>query len=346
MDHRGGNARTITAIALIDVLDDLLAPLVLEIHVDIGRLAAFRGNEPLEQQIDLRRIDGRDVQAVAHGGIGRRTTPLAEDVVADGIAHDVMHRQEIPRVVELRDDAQLLLDGFADMRRNAIGIAHRSALPGQVGQMFVRRQARRDRFVRIFIGQFLQRKAAAPDDLLRAQHSVGMVAEQPRHLLRGFQVTLGIGLQGKARLVDAAAETNAGHHVLQRTPIGQVVEHVVGGHHRQRQLGHRAQTARIIATIAAVGGEICPAAKISPQALDICAEAGIQPVRRDDKQDLSLAVFQQIGVVQEAAVGGLRRIAAVAMRHASLADGEQTRQPSPGRAILRVAEQIRRVVAE
>jgi hypothetical protein len=173
-----------------------------------------------------------------------------------------------------------------------------------------------------------------------------MVAEQPAHLLRGFQVALGIGLQGNARLVDAAAKTNAGHHILQWASIWQVVEDIVGGHHRQWQLGQRAQSASIVTTIAAVGGEIRAAAEISPQALDICAEIGIQPVRRDDEQDLPFAVFHQIGVVQKAAVGGLRCIAAVAMRHASLADGEQTRQSSPGCAILRVAEQIRRAVAE
>src|SRR5262249_50951023 len=47
-DHGGGKARTVTAVALIDVLDDLLTPLVLEIDIDIGRLASFRRDEALE----------------------------------------------------------------------------------------------------------------------------------------------------------------------------------------------------------------------------------------------------------------------------------------------------------
>ena len=71
MDHRGGDARALAALALVDVLDDLLAPLVLEVHIDIRRLAAFGGNEALEQQIDLRRIDRSDEEAVAHRRIGR-----------------------------------------------------------------------------------------------------------------------------------------------------------------------------------------------------------------------------------------------------------------------------------
>ena len=187
MNHRRCNAGALAAIALIDVLDDLLAPLVFEIHVDVRWLAALRGNEALEQQVDLRRIDRGDVQAIAHRGIGRRTAALAENAAADGVAHDVMHRQEIPRVVELRDDAQFLFDGIAHVRRNTVGIAHRRALPGQVGKMLVRCQAARNWFVGIFIGEFPEREAAVLDDVLRAQHRLGIFAEQTLHLLRRFQ---------------------------------------------------------------------------------------------------------------------------------------------------------------
>ena len=53
-DHRRREAGTLAAIFLVDVLDDLLAPLVLEIDVDVGRLAALRRHEALEQKIDRR----------------------------------------------------------------------------------------------------------------------------------------------------------------------------------------------------------------------------------------------------------------------------------------------------
>ncbi len=51
------------AIALIDVLDHDLAPLMLEIDVDVGRLAALGGDEALEQEVDPRRIDRGDAEA-------------------------------------------------------------------------------------------------------------------------------------------------------------------------------------------------------------------------------------------------------------------------------------------
>jgi hypothetical protein len=53
-DHRGGEGRVVAAVGLVDPLDDLLAPLVLEIDVDVGRLVALGRDEPLEQQIDAR----------------------------------------------------------------------------------------------------------------------------------------------------------------------------------------------------------------------------------------------------------------------------------------------------
>ncbi len=53
VDDGGGDARAIAAVALVDVLDDLLAPLMLEIDVDVRRLAALDGDEALEQQVDL-----------------------------------------------------------------------------------------------------------------------------------------------------------------------------------------------------------------------------------------------------------------------------------------------------
>ncbi len=42
-DHRGAERRPVAAIGLVNPLDDLLAPLVLEIDIDVGRLAALLG---------------------------------------------------------------------------------------------------------------------------------------------------------------------------------------------------------------------------------------------------------------------------------------------------------------
>ena len=51
-DHGGGQRGMVAAVGAVDPLDHLLAPLMLEIDVDVGRLVALGRDEALEQQVD------------------------------------------------------------------------------------------------------------------------------------------------------------------------------------------------------------------------------------------------------------------------------------------------------
>ncbi len=79
----------------------------------------------------------------------------------------------------------------------------------------------------------------------------GWYGEQPRHLGGGLQVALGIGLQPVARLADPAARADARHHVLERAPLGMVVERVRDSDHRRAggraQLGEQTEAAPLVA---------------------------------------------------------------------------------------------------
>ncbi len=99
VDHRGAQARAVAAVLLVDVLDHLLAPLVLEIDVDVGRLAAFLGDEAVEQQLVLGRIDLGDAEAEAHRRIRRAAAPLAQDrrLLRAGEVDDFLDSQEVGR---------------------------------------------------------------------------------------------------------------------------------------------------------------------------------------------------------------------------------------------------------
>ena len=112
-DDGRGDAGMVASVALVDVLDHLLAPLVLEIDVDVGRLAAILGDEALEQQAAFARVDVGDAQAVADRRVRRRAAALAEDVLAARIADDVMHGEEVGRVIELRRSAPAHARGSA-----------------------------------------------------------------------------------------------------------------------------------------------------------------------------------------------------------------------------------------
>ena len=54
-DERGGERRAVAAVLAVDVLHHFLAPLVLEVDVDVGRLVALLADEALEQHAHARR---------------------------------------------------------------------------------------------------------------------------------------------------------------------------------------------------------------------------------------------------------------------------------------------------
>ena len=79
VDHRGAERGPLPAVARVEVLDHLLAPLVLEVDVDVGRLAAAVGEEAGEEEPVLGRVDRRDAEAEAHRRVRRRAPALAQD---------------------------------------------------------------------------------------------------------------------------------------------------------------------------------------------------------------------------------------------------------------------------
>ncbi len=106
-DHGGGDAGALTAVFAVDVLDDLLAPLVFEIDVDVGRLAPLGRDEALEQEVGAVGIDLGDAEAEADRGIGRRAAALAENFLRAREAHDVVDGEEIRRVLRVARSARV-----------------------------------------------------------------------------------------------------------------------------------------------------------------------------------------------------------------------------------------------
>ena len=69
----------VPAVAVVDVLDDLFAPPVLDVQVDVWRPVPALGQEPLEQQPVPYRVDVGDADRVADRRVRRRSASLAED---------------------------------------------------------------------------------------------------------------------------------------------------------------------------------------------------------------------------------------------------------------------------
>ena len=112
-DDGGRQRGAFAAVLAVDVLNDLLAPLVLEIDVDIRRLVALLGDEALEQHGHARGVDFGDLQAIADHGIRGRAAALAEDALRAGKLDDIVHGEEKGLELELGDQAQLVLETLA-----------------------------------------------------------------------------------------------------------------------------------------------------------------------------------------------------------------------------------------
>ena len=94
-DHRGQRG-AVAAVLAVDVLDDLLAALVLEVDVDVGRLVALGADEALEQQRwPARGSTSVTPQAVADRRVGRAAAALAQDALRARPLHDVGDGQEV-----------------------------------------------------------------------------------------------------------------------------------------------------------------------------------------------------------------------------------------------------------
>src|SRR5262245_10663134 len=121
----GADGGTFTTVALIEILDHFLAPLVLKIYIYVGRLATIGGNEPFEQKINLGRVNRGNAEAIAHGAVSGRATTLAEDWLFQlaSVADDIINGEEITGVVEPGDEGEFLIDQGLYFRGHAIWIA-------------------------------------------------------------------------------------------------------------------------------------------------------------------------------------------------------------------------------
>ena len=150
--------RPVTAVLLVDVLQHLLAALVLEVDVDVWRLAALLRDETLKKQGLPGRVDRRDAQDEADGRVGGAATALAEDVAAAGELDDVVDREEVRREIQSLDDAELPLDLRAHLRRCRATVAPVHPPPGELLEPLLAGVAHRHDLVRVLVLQLIERK--------------------------------------------------------------------------------------------------------------------------------------------------------------------------------------------
>ena len=91
--------------------------------------------------------------------------------------------------------------------------------------------------------QFIERETAAVEKADGLIDGFRPISKEPRHLLRRFQVPLGIGFKAAAGGFDRHMLADAGDDVLQRTAFGRVIEHIIDGDQRDRSIASDRQQA-------------------------------------------------------------------------------------------------------
>ena len=245
--------RPVPAVAPVDVLDDLLAPLVLEVDVDVRRLVALLGDEALEQEMHPRRVHLGDAEAVADRRIGGGAAPLAEDVLAAGETDDVVDGEEEVLVAQFGNEFQLLLDEFPDLRRHPGRPALARPGFGELAQMRRRRQHRRHQFAGILVAQFVQAERAA----IRQRHGLRehLARIDRAELIERFQVALAVLIDLSAEFMYRALLPDGGQHVLQRLALRGVHDGTVAGDDRQIETHREIEDAHRLRDVVALGEE-------------------------------------------------------------------------------------------
>ena len=109
-DDIGHLCGVVTAMTLVDVLNDFFASTRFDVDIDIGRTIALGRKKPFEQQTQLDGVGFGDTQRETHRGVGSRPATLAVDVVATTKIDKVVNDQEVTGEPELFDDGQFVID--------------------------------------------------------------------------------------------------------------------------------------------------------------------------------------------------------------------------------------------
>ena len=233
------------AVLLPDVLDDLVAPLLAEVDVDVGRLGAIGVEEPLEQEVVLDRADVAQVQDVADQGAAGRPARRGRDAALASVADEVPDDQEIRGEAHALDDAQLVVQPLPGRGRRWIAVALAQASLAELLQVLFRTFL----LGRLKRGELPLAQAKAAVVLLdslgdprRHRQRLIHAGKDSVHLLGTADVELVgelavVGHEPRLvqRLVDRLARVDAEQDVVgQVVVLGQVVG-VAGGHHRESE---------------------------------------------------------------------------------------------------------------
>ena len=230
----------VVAVLGCDVVQYLVAAVVLEVHVDVRHLLPFQVQEPLEDQPVLQGIDAGDAQAVEDHAGGGAAADAEQDAALAHEPDDVPDHQEVVGEAGVLDHLEFVLQAVAGLLVAGAVVAAETLL-AEAGQVLVGRGA----VGRVVPGQVglpeVQGDVAALGDGHGIGHGVAhqfrvVAGEQGFHFGSGLDV-VGVVLHAEPVLVVAGgAGLDPQVDVLQRGMALVDVVGVVGGDDRDSQV--------------------------------------------------------------------------------------------------------------
>ena len=238
-DDVGGHGGAAGGVFFEDVLDDGFAAVAGgEVDVDVGPGLAVFGEEAFEEESAADGIDGRDAEAVADGGVGGGSAALAEDALGLRELRDFPDDEEISGEAEAGDEGEFVIEVLADLA-GEFRVAVLGAPKGEFAEdavFFVRGVCLSG--VRIVVGgepvsEVFEGELKALGEALGVEEGFGEVGEKGGDVLRRLEVTLGVGLEEGAGLVEGGVVTEAGEGVGEKTVATAGEEGGVGSEERE-----------------------------------------------------------------------------------------------------------------
>ena len=221
-----------SAVLLLDVADDLLAPVLAEVDVDVGHRDALAVQEPLEEQVVRQRVDVRDAQRVRDERARGAPAPGPDrDAALPGPADEVPHDQEVGDEPHLLDDGRLLREAGLDRGLPRAPVAARRALAAEPAEVRDVLLAGRRRELRQVEAAEVELQVAAVRDVEGGARGLLDVAEEVVHRVARPVAEQRLLLQAVAVLQRLAHADAHVHLVGEAVVLGDVVD-VVGGHER------------------------------------------------------------------------------------------------------------------
>ena len=229
-------AHALGAVELAHVLHDLEAPLVVEVHIDIGHLGALDGEEPLEHEAVLERVEGGDVHGVGDDGAGGRATARPHaDAVLLGPAHVLLHDEEVVGEALGADDVVLELEALEHVDAGDRDVAPVGAVAAREALLALLAEALLGGLAGVEqreLGQVHVRPvelvAALGRDLEGVVERFGTPGEERAHLVLGLEVELGALHALAVDVIDLGVGADAAHGVLRGGVRTREVVDVVG----------------------------------------------------------------------------------------------------------------------